>query len=135
MKGNHKHHQTRTLTWNRWVAMRNRCRHSKRYSHVSYWEEWDNYEAFVRDVGLCPSEEHQLDRIDNSGGYFPENVRWVTPSENSRNRKSNVLLTFRGETKCVKEWCEVLGVSEIMVRKRLKRGWSVERALTEPRVY
>lgn len=32
----------------------------------------------------------QLDRENNDKGYSPENCRWVTAKENSRNRRSNI---------------------------------------------
>ena len=37
-------------------------------------------------MGRVPTENYQLDRIDNDKGYHPTNCRWVTPKENSNNR-------------------------------------------------
>jgi hypothetical protein len=33
----------------------------------------------------------EIDRIDNSLGYYPENCRWVSKAENCRNMRNNVL--------------------------------------------
>lgn len=54
-------------------------------------EEWKNdFMAFYNDVGEAPSDEYQLDRIDNNGNYEPGNYRWVTRQENCRNRNVKV---------------------------------------------
>ena len=44
--------------------------------------------------------------------YCPENCRFVTPKENSRNRRNTKRLTVNGETKTVVEWCEQLGLNQ-----------------------
>ena len=41
--------------------------------------------------------------------------KWITPKENSRNRRNTVLLTIGEETKCVSAWCEVKNVSPFTV--------------------
>jgi predicted DNA-binding protein (UPF0251 family) len=43
-----------------------------------------------------------------------------------------VLLTFNGETMNRTEWAERLGLSRQALLRRLKLGWSLERALTSP---
>src|SRR5262249_7782494 len=46
-----------------------------------------NFEAFLGDVGLCPSPEHSIDRIDVNGNYAPGNVRWSTDLEQMQNTR------------------------------------------------
>lgn len=37
-----------------------------------------------------------MDRIDNNRGYEPGNIRWVTHTENQRNRRDSVLVRYLG---------------------------------------
>lgn len=45
-----------------------------------------NFEEFLSALGTRP-EGLVLDRIDNDGHYEPENMRWTTPLESTRNRR------------------------------------------------
>jgi hypothetical protein len=97
--------------------------------------EWDNdFKAFY-DWAMANGykEGLTLDRIDNNGNYEPSNCRWVTVKEQSNNRRSNRLLSFRGETKTVSQWAEVIGMSRDTLHHRLASGWDVEMALTTPK--
>lgn len=47
-------------------------------------------------------------------------------------KKSSVFYTLNGETKHLTEWAQDLGVSAATIYYRLKRGWSLEEALTIP---
>jgi hypothetical protein len=59
-------------------------------------------------------------------------VAWATRTEQNRNKRSNHLLTFRGETLCMAEWAERVGIKRSTVDDRLREGWTVERALATP---
>lgn len=95
------------------------------------WNGPDGFVNFIEDMGERP-EGAQIDRVDNSKGYSPENCRWVTCKENQRNRGTNRNITFNGKTQCISAWAEDTGLSKGVIKFRLDNGWSIEMALTTP---
>ena len=70
-----------------------------------------------------------IDRIDNSKGYSPENCRWVSRKIQQNNRRCNHVITYKGCTKTLKQWCEELNLNYRTTITRLDTyHWSVERA-------
>ena len=99
---------------------------------ITVCDRWSKFENFLADMGERP-EKMTLDRIDTNGNYCPENCRWATNKQQHRNKRSNRLLTHDGETKCVAEWAETVGISQGALASRIDvYGWSVEKALTTP---
>lgn len=74
----------------------------------------------------------QIDRKDNNANYSPENCRWATNKENSRNKRTNRLLSFNGVTQPVSAWAESMGLSKQAIRHRLEAGMSIKDTLTLP---
>jgi len=120
--------------------MKSRCNNPKKdnYHHyggrgVTVCKEWNQFVQFFKDMGPSYSEQLQLDRIDNNKGYSKENCRWVTPKQNSNNRKNTPHLTLRGVEKTLSEWCDLLGYPHAAIYRRLHYyGWDVEKALDTP---
>lgn len=140
--GNWKHGETMghrpTAEYKAWCAMIERCQSnhpaSKNYYRrgITVCERWKHsFPNFLTDMGRKPSPRLTLDRIDNDGNYEPGNCRWATREEQGRNKRSNRLITFRGETLCMADWSRRTGLHPMTLRRRLSAGWPVERALTQ----
>lgn len=101
-----KHGLHNTNVYGSWISIRRRCFEKTNPAYKNYGakgigmdDEWAaDIVSFVRDVGHPPSDNHTLDRIDNSKGYYPDNVRWATPSEQANNKTNNRIVHFRGGT-------------------------------------
>lgn len=129
-----------TPEYNSWYGMVQRCTNpNRRYYHryggrgISVCERWKKFENFIADMGLKPTPQHSLDRIDNDGDYTPENCRWATQSEQMRNSNIGQDLTINGVTKKVREWGAEYGIPGSTIRDRLRYGWPAKDAVTKPR--
>lgn len=130
------HGQTGTPLYLRWRAMLDRTSNPNHESFHNYGgrgiavcEEWKSFENFFVDMGASFRPDLELDREDTNGNYEPSNCRWITPKENQRNKRTNHLVTWSGETQTVQDWAERLGIKPNTIITRLRRGWSVDRAL------
>lgn len=123
-----------------WKGMMHRCYDPNHRSYPTYGargitvqQSWHDYQNFKKDVPPRPEKALTLDRFpDKNGNYEINNVRWATRKEQQRNMRSNVNLTYKGETRTIAGWNEVLGWKRSKLGLRLRAGWSVERALGTP---
>lgn len=60
---------------------------AKYYAGVTVCSEWDDVLIFIEDMGLRPTSNHQIDRIDNTKGYYKENCRWVDKTTQMQNTR------------------------------------------------
>jgi len=84
-------------TYEAWCSMKTRCYNprSANYKYygargISVCDRWDLFDNFLSDMGERPSPDLSLDRINNELGYFPENCRWATRSEQRRNQRRKI---------------------------------------------
>lgn len=123
-----------------WKGMHQRCTDpnwigAKYYVEkgVSVCEEWGEYIVF-REWAMSNGYDDTLsiDRIDNNGNYCPENCRWVTAKTQANNQSRNHKLTHEGITKTMSEWADSVGIPYATLKRRIYKGWAVERAITTP---
>lgn len=123
-----------------WTAMISRTDNPKHKNYhqyggrgISVCERWKaSFSAFLEDMGDRPSDKHSIDRIDTNGPYDPENCRWATSKEQSRNRRNTRNITWNGETRCLRDWSSELGFSKWVLEYRLRTGWSIDEAFSTP---
>lgn len=120
-----------------WAGMLTRCTNPRASCYHNYGgrgitvcERWHKFDEFLSDMGPSHREGLTLDRIDTNGNYEPSNCRWATRKEQASNKRTNHKVSFNGETMTLSQWIRRTGITSLPYR--LRRGWSVERALTQP---
>lgn len=113
-----------------WCSMIARCSYSSQQNYSFYGgrgirvcDRWLKFENFLEDMGE-PEPGMQIDRIDPDGDYCLENCRWTSRKQQCRNRRSNKILVFNGEAKCLAQWAEELKIPPSTLSNRIKNGWS-----------
>lgn len=135
-----KHKMTRTKIYRIYNWIRQRCT-NKNYPewHLYWWRgikcEWNSFEEFRDDM-----YEHfidhsnkfwwrntSIDRIDNNGNYSKENCRWATTKEQSRNRRSNIMVWDI----CLLDYCKLHNLKYVTVEWRINiHWWSIDDAIS-----
>lgn len=133
----------REILKQKWSSMISRCNNFKKhhtYLHyalkgIKVCDEWiHSFDCFYRwamENGFQRGLE--IDRIDSNGNYEPQNCRFVTDKENTRNRCNTVYLTYQNDTKSLAEWAEIYHLDYHLLYQRIKiQKWDVEKALFTP---
>ena len=130
------HGLSQTKWWKAWNGMMRRCYNisSTRYARyggrgITVCDRWHDASKFLEDMGE-PPQNMTLDRVNNDGGYSPENCRWASYTEQNNNRNTTKFIEFRGERLSGAQWARRLGISKATLYERLKK-WPIERALTK----
>jgi len=109
-------------TYRAWTAMKVRCLVTSDPAYKNYGargvtlcERWLSFDNFYEDMGECP-HGLTLDRIDNSAGYYKENCRWATYTDQNRNKRGVKLsmtaaTEIRGDMRSNQEIATEYGVS------------------------
>lgn len=129
-----------------WYSMNRRCDDPKFISYKNYGaigvkvsERWkSDFEAFYEWAIKRWKPGLQLDKdIKSSTGrgvlYCPEICCFVPPKINTRHKKNNRIVSYKGEEMCLADLSDKLGVPQSTLWNRLKSGWSIEKILTTPK--
>jgi hypothetical protein len=136
----HDENGNRSKLYHVWDSMKQRCNNPNNKSYMDYGgkgvkvcSDWNDYKTFY-DWAISNGYQEGLtiERINNTEGYKPSNCKWIKKSMQASNRRNNHYLSFRGKKMTVTEWGNELGINPKNILTRLRRGWSVERALTTP---
>jgi len=126
-------------TYKVWRSMKKRCEIPSDTAYSKYGavgikicKRWNKFENFLKDMGERPSLNHSIDRINNNSNYTPQNCRWATTKEQSRNRTHNIWIEYKGERLILADWALKLKIGAATINYRLKAGWPIEDVLFKP---
>jgi hypothetical protein len=134
--GGHKN-----IAYPSWLAMVSRCTNKKQANYVNYGakgiavcDEWHyDFQAFLTYIGPRPSRSYTIDRIDNTKGYEPGNVRWATGPQQNANRSCATMVNYEGKYQSLSLLAHAHGMDRKKVGIRVvHQGWSVHDALHTP---
>lgn len=122
-----------------------KCKVYKNYGArgIKLCEEWNNRERVPTEDNATKgylafknwalangyADNLTIDRIDVNGNYEPSNCRWITHKEQCNNTRRNHLITYKGRTQNLKQWCDELNLSYNVIAQRIiTYHWSIEKA-------
>lgn len=133
---NTKHSKRHSKLYAVWRGLRSRCNNSNHPFYCDYGgrgitvcKEWDNtndgFQNFYDwSVKSGYKDDLSIDRIDNNGNYEPNNCRWATIKQQCNNRRSNIVLNYKGVAHTVSEWSEIIQVKSGTIYQRIYKGWN-----------
>ena len=137
-----KHGKCKTPEYTAWACMNRRCYNPNSPDFPDYGgrgivvcDRWrHDFATFLADMGPRPSPKHTIDRYPNrDGSYEPGNCRWATPTEQANNKRNNHLIIHQGETLTLSQWAVRAGIPRELLKSRLRRGWTMDRAMKQER--
>lgn len=132
-----KHNLSNTSEYNIWHSMKKRCYDPNNQSYKNYGgrgitvcNEWINdFKQFFKDMGPRSSPQHSINRKNNNDNYKPDNCEWSTLEEQNNNKRTTKKITYKNQTKSLKNWCDELSLPYNTVFARLNRyKWSIQKA-------
>lgn len=102
---------------------------------IEICDEWLNkengFEKFCEwSINNGYKEELSIDRIDFNGNYEPDNCRWATMLEQENNKRNNINITYKGETKTLKQWSKLFKIPYNTTYSRYSRGFELDKVFS-----
>lgn len=114
-----------------WKGMKSRCTNIENPNYggrgIKVIPEWNDFVNFHSDMyqgykkALKILKSPSIERINNNLNYTPENCTWIDKSNQPKNRRTNILITYRGSTHTLAEWSRIKDVDYDALRSRIVR--------------
>lgn len=135
------HGQRYTRLYKIWSNMKTRCHNPNVYAYNDYggrgitvcddWNNFVNFQEWALNNGY--DENLTIERNDVNGDYCPENCSWITKSEQSDNRRTNIMITYFNETHSLTSWCKILNLPYNIIHYRIcQLHWDFWTAISTP---
>lgn len=127
-----KHGLANSKEYNVWLGIKRRCYTEKDPGYKNYGgrgikvcDRWlESFENFIEDMGFRPEGDYSLERKDNDKWYCKENCKWATRIEQSKNKRSNIKVLYRGEIYILSEFSKLIGHNATSIKRKLDKKLS-----------
>ena len=134
------HGESKTRLYRVWKGMRERCQNPNHESYhnyggrgISVCEEWEKdflaFKSWAIENGYdenAKTGECTLDRIDVDGNYCPNNCRFISASEQAKNKRNTIKIFYQGHDYCVEEFSKISGKTPNNIRRLFNLGLSAD---------
>ena len=134
------HGMSGTRIFRVWCAMKERCMNPKSRGYLYYgirgisiykeWLEFSNFYEWAITHGYA--EGLTIERENNDGNYEPNNCKWITQAEQTKNSRHCHYVTHNGKTSTVTDCLKSRSISKTTFYRRLRQGMTAGMALTKP---
>lgn len=147
-RGPHKstreiHNQKGARLYQTWTDMKQRCINPNHKSFKNYGgrgisvcDSWLNsftaFQKWALENGY--KNNLQIDRINNDQGYYPNNCKWSTHSENASNTRRNRFVEIDGQILTLSQVSRKYKIPKPTLRQRLNAGLSPEDAVSRQKI-
>lgn len=132
---------------NTWASIRARCNNPKSKKYIDYGargvricDEWNDFVSFYEwciTNGWKAGMQIDKDLIPRKLGvpallYSPDMCSIITCKENQNAKRNNRVIEYNGVSMTMADWAREIGVGRHLLWQRLKKGWSVRKAIETP---
>lgn len=124
------HGKGNTRLYSIWTNMKTRCHNANTPTYENYGnrgisinDEWDeDFQSFYDwAIENGYRENLTIERLDCNGHYEPSNCTWIKASEQSKNRRNNIMISVNGESSTLRDWCVRFGLKYKNIHQYIKR--------------
>lgn len=95
---------------------------TKKGKMAGYGKDWAVFKAFYNDMKDTYTKGLRLCRLDKDKPFNKDNCVWVTDQQLAFSRRDNLVFTYNGETKLLKEWSEIYGIPYNGLKQRFTKS-------------
>lgn len=130
-----------------WRSMIDRCTRPDNHNFHNYggrgikicdrWMGNGGFIRFIEDMGMRPSKDHSIDRIDVNGDYEPSNCRWATIIEQCNNRRENVFLICDNEQISISQFRRKYNIRRSLasLHAMVRKGYDIDYIIKIDKTY
>ena len=131
------HASKQSSEYRSWKMMKARCCNPNATGYHRYGgrgitvcERWQKslFINFPKDMGPSQVPSIRLTELTTMLDIDPTTASGALANSSSKTKRQP-MLTYKGETACMKEWSRRIGISQKALQQRLESGWSVEKSI------